>query len=95
MPIYIKPICRYRANLALALQQRETDPDKPLVFDEWTSELDRDLAKVVSVAFCKRMRDLDRLDLAHFTRLQSHISTLCPMLIYAAMLFQLQLATLD
>lgn len=47
---------RYRANLALALQQRETDPDKPLVFDEWTSELDRDLAKVVSVAFCKRMR---------------------------------------
>jgi len=47
---------RYRANLALALQHRETHPDVPLVFDEWTSELDRDLAKVVSVAFSKRMR---------------------------------------
>lgn len=84
MPIHIKPICRYRANLALALQQRETDPDKLLVFDEWTSELDRDLAKVVSVAFSKRMRDL-----------AGHVSTSCAMHCYAAMLFQLQLATLD
>ena len=42
--------------MALALQHRETHPDVPLVFDEWTSELDRDLAKVVSVAFSKRMR---------------------------------------
>eukprot|EP00438_Fugacium_kawagutii_P004629 Skav229020 [mRNA] locus=scaffold127:518727:523047:- [translate_table: standard] len=47
----------YRANLALALQQRESSSrETPAVFDEWTSELDRDLAKVVSAAFAKRMR---------------------------------------
>ena len=46
---------RYRANLALGLAERSKDPRQPFVVDEWTSELDRDLARVVSVAFSKRM----------------------------------------
>ena len=46
---------RYRANLALGLAERNKDPRQPFVVDEWTSELDRELARVVSVAFCKRM----------------------------------------
>ncbi|CAE7409591.1 unnamed protein product, partial [Symbiodinium sp. CCMP2456] len=43
---------KYRANLARALEKRGPTP---LVFDEWTSELDRGLAKVVSTALGKRM----------------------------------------
>lgn len=43
---------KYRANLARALEHRGPTP---LVFDEWTSELDRSLAKVVSTALGKRM----------------------------------------
>lgn len=46
---------RYRANLALGLAERSKDPRQPFVVDEWTSELDRDLARVISVAFSKRM----------------------------------------
>ncbi|CAE8691586.1 unnamed protein product [Polarella glacialis] len=47
---------KYRANVALALQARKADPQRPLVFDEWTSELDRDLARVLSLALGKRLR---------------------------------------
>lgn len=62
VPSWVKPFEvlstgeRYRANLALALQERSKDPSMPLVLDEWTSELDRDLARCCCVAFAKRMR---------------------------------------
>jgi len=57
---------KYRANIARALQQRQLDPSLPLVFDEWTSELDRGLARVVSLVFGKRMRrEWSQQDLLH------------------------------
>eukprot|EP00931_Biecheleriopsis_adriatica_P041498 TRINITY_DN2370_c0_g1_i1.p1 TRINITY_DN2370_c0_g1~~TRINITY_DN2370_c0_g1_i1.p1 ORF type:complete len:1392 (+),score=231.52 TRINITY_DN2370_c0_g1_i1:312-4178(+) len=47
---------KYRANIAQALQHRLKAPEMPTVFDEWTSELDRGLARVVSLALRKRIQ---------------------------------------
>lgn len=47
---------KYRANVAQALAQRRRQPGTPSVFDEWTCELDRNLARVVSLAMAKHLR---------------------------------------
>lgn len=44
---------QYRANVARALAA--ADPDVPLMFDEWTSELDRGIARSVCAALKRRL----------------------------------------
>eukprot|EP00927_Polykrikos_kofoidii_P021670 TRINITY_DN20442_c0_g1_i1.p1 TRINITY_DN20442_c0_g1~~TRINITY_DN20442_c0_g1_i1.p1 ORF type:complete len:1473 (+),score=279.80 TRINITY_DN20442_c0_g1_i1:452-4420(+) len=51
----LSPGEKYRANVARAVGKRRRNPKMPLILDEWTSELDRNLARVVSLAFGKRM----------------------------------------
>eukprot|EP00929_Paragymnodinium_shiwhaense_P083976 TRINITY_DN44885_c0_g1_i1.p1 TRINITY_DN44885_c0_g1~~TRINITY_DN44885_c0_g1_i1.p1 ORF type:complete len:1346 (-),score=282.28 TRINITY_DN44885_c0_g1_i1:59-4096(-) len=46
---------RYRANLARVLASRATDASLPVVLDEWTSELDRDIAQVLCLAMRKHI----------------------------------------
>lgn len=46
---------RYRANVARALSNMDPSGQRPLIFDEWTSELDRGVARSVCVSLRRRL----------------------------------------
>mmetsp|Transcript_67218 Transcript_67218/g.161058 ORF Transcript_67218/g.161058 Transcript_67218/m.161058 type:complete len:1001 (-) Transcript_67218:35-3037(-) len=70
VPVWLKPFEvlsmgeQHRANLAKALELRQATPQLPLLFDEFTSELDRDARKQVALALQRWLLTEERQGLA-------------------------------